>query len=151
MILDKRENATVYLGISKELDSALRFVGSLAPEQLAVNTRVELSGDDVFYSVGEPVLMQRPMRFEFHRRYIDIHVPITGTERISLCPAGSRSADTPFDAAKDIGFFEGTAVNTVDVPSGWFCLCFPDDAHVPCMNAGAEERAIVKVVVKVKA
>ena len=42
------------------------------------------------------------------------------------------------------------SVNTVQVPAGWFCLCFPDDAHVPCIS-GAEEHAIVKLMLKVKA
>lgn len=150
MILDQWENALHYLGISPELDTALRFLSTLSPGQLAVNTRVELQGKKVFYTVSESLLAARPMNFEFHRRYIDIHVPVTGTERIALCPASSRPADTPFDAEKDIGFFPGRAVNTVKVPSGWFCLCFPEDAHVPCLS-GAEERAIVKLVLKVRA
>lgn len=150
MILDKWENAAAYLGISPQLDTALRFLSTLSPAKLAVNTRVELCGSDVFYSVGEPVLTARAMNFEFHKRYIDIHVPVTGTERIALCPAASRPEDTPFDEAKDIGFFCGGAVNTVEVPAGWFCLCLPDDAHVPCMSGG-EDHAIVKVVIKVKA
>ena len=150
MILDRWENALTYLGISPDLDVALRFLSILNPARLAVNTRVELQGSDVFYSVSEPVLTARPMNFEFHRRYIDIHVPITGTERIALCPASSRPSDTPFDEAKDIGFFPGRPVNTVQVPAGWFCLCFPDDAHVPCIS-GAEEHAIVKLMLTVKA
>lgn len=148
MILDKRENACNYLGISKGLDAALRFLKELAPERLAVNVREEIMGPDVFYTVGEPVLTQRPMTFEFHRKYADIHAPITGKEIIALCPASDRPSDTPFDEKKDVGFFDGNAVNVVEVPAGWFCLCFPEDAHVPCI--GPEERAIVKAVVKVR-
>ena len=149
MIFDKRENARLYMGISKELDIALGFVEGLAPERLAVNTRTELCGADVFYSVSEPMLTARAMNFEFHRRYVDIHVPITGEETIALCSAASRPADTEFDAEKDIGFFPGTPVHTVTIPEGWFLVCFADDAHVPCI--AAEEHAIVKVIVKVKA
>ena len=126
MILDRWENALRYLGLSPEMDVALRFLSGLTPGQLAVNTRVELQGSDVF------------------------HVPITGTERIALCSASARPADTAFDVEKDIGFFPGRAVNTVRVPIGWFCICFPDDAHVPCLS-GPEEHAIVKLVLKVRA
>ena len=97
MILDQWENALRYLGISPELDIALHFLSSLTPGQLAVGSRVELQGADVFYTVSEPTLSARPMTFEFHRRYTDIHVPVTGEERIALCPASSRPADTPFD------------------------------------------------------
>ena len=150
MILDRWENALRYLGLSPEMDVALRFLSGLTPGQLAVNTRVELQGSDVFYFVSEPVLAARPMNFEYHRRYADIHVPITGTERIALCSASARPADTAFDVEKDIGFFPGRAVNTVRVPIGWFCICFPDDAHVPYLS-GPEEHAIVKLVLKVRA
>ena len=92
MILDQWENALRYLGISPELDLALRFLSGLNPGQLAVNTRVGLQGSDVFYPVSEPLLSARAMTFEFHRRYTDIHVPVTGTERIALCPASARPA-----------------------------------------------------------
>ena len=78
------------------------------------------------------------------------YVPVTGEERIALCPASSRPADTPFDSEKDIGFFPGRATNTVRIPAGWFCVCFPEDAHVPCLS-DAEEHAIVKLVLKVRA
>ena len=37
MILDQWENALRYLGISPELDLALRFLSGLNPGQLAVN------------------------------------------------------------------------------------------------------------------
>ena len=94
MILDQWENALRYLGISPELDTALRFLSALTPGQLAVGSRVELQGTDVFYTVSEPTLSACPMTFEFHRRYTDIHVPVTGEERIALCPASSRPADT---------------------------------------------------------
>ena len=150
MILDQWENALRYLGISPELDIALRFLSSLTPGQLAVGSRVDLQGTDVFYTVSEPTLSARPMTFEFHRRYTDIHVPVTGEERIALCPASSRPADTSFDSEKDIGFFPGRATNTVRIPAGWFCACFPEDAHVPCLS-DAEEHAIVKLVLKVRA
>ncbi len=150
MILDRRENALQYLGMSRELDAALRFVAQLQPERLEVGARASLLGEDVYYSVGEPTLTHRDMTFEYHLRFADVHVPITGTERIALCPASTRPEDTAYDAQKDVGFFAGNAVNIVDVPAGWFCLCLPDDAHVPCM-CKSEERAILKVVVKAKA
>lgn len=86
MILDQWENALRYLGISPELDLALRFLSGLNPGQLAVNTRVELQGSDVFYTVSEPLLSARAMTFEFHRRYTDIHVPVTARSASRCAP-----------------------------------------------------------------
>ena len=47
MILDQWKYALRYLGISPELDTALRFLSALTPGQLAVGSRVELQGTDV--------------------------------------------------------------------------------------------------------
>ncbi|MEG0269097.1 MAG: YhcH/YjgK/YiaL family protein [Clostridia bacterium] len=149
MILDQCENALSYLGMNPELDIALRFLKQLKPAQLAVDTRAELSGKDVFYFVNEPTLTPKELNFEFHRRYMDIHVPLSGTEEIAICAAAQQPGDTAFDAEKDIGFFHGEPASMVSVKSGWFCLCFPHDAHVPCM--AKQEHSIVKMVMKVKA
>ena len=89
------------------------------------------------------------MRFEYHQEYIDIHLPVTGKEQIALCSAADKPADSTYDPERDFGEFDGKAVNTVTVPEGWFCVCFPDDAHVP--GIGEEGHAIVKVVIKIKA
>lgn len=150
MILDQWENALRYLGISPELDTALRFLSSLTPGQLAVGSRVELQGTDVFYTVSEPTLSARPMTFEFHRRYTDIHVPVTGEERIALCPRRPVPPTPPLTAKRTSVSSPGRAINTVRIPAGWFCICFPEDAHVPCLS-DAEEHAIVKLVLKVRA
>ena len=147
MILDKCQNALCYLGISPQMDAALRFIAAMEPERLEAGSRVELMGDAAYYTVGEPVFCPKPMRFEHHRRYIDIHVPVTRAEQIALCPA--IEPDDGFDEEKDVGFFAGEPVNTVVVPAGWFCVCFAQDAHVPCI--GEDERAALKVVVKVRA
>ena len=54
MILDQWENALRYLGISPELDIALRFLSSLTPGQLAVGSRVELQGLTYFTPSANP-------------------------------------------------------------------------------------------------
>ncbi|MDD3334460.1 MAG: YhcH/YjgK/YiaL family protein [Eubacteriales bacterium] len=149
MILDRWDKALCYLGISPELDMALRMLHDLTPQQLEVGKKIQLDSDKVFYSTNEITLSPRAPRFEFHQKYIDIHVPITGTETIALCAADSQPKDTPFDTEKDMGLFEGQPLYTVTVPAGWFCLCMPGDAHVPCM--GEEGHAIVKMIVKVRA
>lgn len=149
MILDRRENALRYLGLSKEMDTALHYVHDMRVGKLEAGVRTELDGERVFNVVSEVTLAQRPMNFEYHRRYIDIHLPVTGTELIALCPTSGKPDDATFDAEKDVGFFDGRAVNKVAVPAGWFCVCFPDDAHVP--GIGEDGHAIVKVIVKVAA
>lgn len=149
MILDKRENALRYLGLSKEMDTALHYVHDMEVSRLEAGVKTELDGSRVFATASEVTLAHRPMNFEYHKRYIDIHIPVTGTELIALCSASERPDDATFDAKKDIGFFDGHAVNRVTIPAGWFCVCFPDDAHVPGM--GEDGHAIVKVVVKVAA
>lgn len=149
MIIDRRENAPAYFGLSPEMDVALAFVRDMDPSRLETGSRHELDGENAFYMVSEVALKPKEMNFEYHKKYIDIHMPVTGRERIAICSASVRAGDAEFSAEKDCGFFDAEAVNVVTVPEGWFCVCFPDDAHVPGM--GEDGKSIVKIVVKIRA
>ena len=47
--------------------------------------------------------------FEAHRRYIDIQFVVAGQEAIRFAPASAMKTTEPYDAAKDVEFFEPTA------------------------------------------
>jgi len=80
---------------------------------------------------------------EYHRKYIDIHVPLTEGETIgftSIC-----AAEAPgYNEEQDYGLLEAADAQQITLPAGWFCLCFPDDAHEPSVGeAGKTYRKMV--------
>lgn len=58
-----------------------------------------------------------------------------------------RTADAPYNAEKDITFFEGLAETYITVKPGMFAIFFPQDGHAP----GISPDGVKKVIVKVKA
>lgn len=147
MILDRLANAKNYLGISTELDTALTALTELDLSK-PMPERTEIS-ETSYYSYSERNLLPRRHSFEFHRKYIDIHVPMNVTEQIAICATDSAPQGTDFNLEKDFGFFHAEDVAVVNVPAGWFCICFPEDAHEPLI--GDESTVIRKLVFKVLA
>ncbi len=86
-------------------------------------------------------------RLEAHKRYIDIQIPISGTEIIGYMPTDScEPQDIAYDTAKDIGFYENEADTFLYVRPDMFVIFFPQDAHAPAIS----DKSIKKIVIKVK-
>ena len=153
MILDQLSNWENYLGLTDTLDMALRFLGSIPLYAFEVDRHGALDGKRLFYAVSESPLREAYHQFEYHRAYIDIHVPLTMMECIAVCSAADRPAAIAFSAEKDCGLFSAPAVNQLSVPVGWFCICFPGDAHAPCLAGRPEDvgKVLRKLIVKAEA
>lgn len=111
--------------------------------------RYSIDGERVFAVVSDNVLkaagtVQRP---EFHRRYADIHAPLSGREMFALPPLPAEVASGPFDEEKDIAFFEASGP-LVSVRPGECIVIEPYVAHAPCL-ADEPNIPLRKVVVKV--
>lgn len=116
-------------------------LASLAPG------KYEIDADRCWASVADLALepVAPAMRFEVHRRYIDIQVPLTGPETFGIA---DEAAKGDFDEGRDIGFFE-TSGRNVTVRPGEFAVFMPGSgAHAPGHCEG-DPRTIRKVVVKV--
>ena len=145
MILDKCTNAKTYLGISKELDIALEIIADIDSVK-PIEGRNDISEVSYFnYSMSQ--LRDTKDWFEFHKKYTDIHVPLDKDEKIAICKTDSMPEGTEFNADTDCGFFTGKAVTTVNIPQGWFLICFPHDAHEPLL--GDKNESVKKIVFKI--
>ena len=86
----------------------------------------------------------------YGRVVVHIFKPIymLGTEIMGYTAAKDCApADAPYNAEKDITFFEGLAETYVAVKPGMFAIFFPQDGHAP----GITPDGVKKVIVKVKA
>ena len=78
----------------------------------------------------------------------DLQIPLSGTEIMGYTAAKDCiPADAPYNAEKDITFFEGLAETYITVKPGMFAIFFPQDGHAP----GITPEGVKKVIVKVKA
>lgn len=104
-------------------------------------------GGGVFVNSEEPELRPPSDAFlEAHRRYADIHVPISGTERVGLAYTSTLSHPVgEYDADRDIQFFTDSYSQTTEIRPGELLIVFPEDAHAPNIGTGAHRKLCIKI------
>ncbi|WP_300812090.1 YhcH/YjgK/YiaL family protein [uncultured Bacteroides sp.] len=147
MIIDRLENIGKYASLSPLFAQAIEFLSSRDLNGLQTG-KTEL-GKDLFVNVTETQPKTREeARLETHRDFIDIQIPLSGTEVMGYTPATDcLPTNAPYDKDKDISFYEGAAENYLSVKPGMFAIFFPQDAHAP----GISPEGVKKIIVKVKA
>ena len=113
--------------------------------------RIVLQDDALFINVDDATLRSREeQKLEVHRRYIDVHFPLSGVETVgwrSLETLGQPS-DAPFDEEKDFALYSAPASSYFEVQPGTFYVVYPEDAHAPIIGEGRLRKAIAKVLVE---
>lgn len=110
---------------------------------------VEVDGDRIHFFIGNNDLNPAEGRpLEGHRQYIDVHVPLSGTEIIgwrSLTTMGNITPTSPYDAQNDFLLYQTPSDSYITVPVGSFLIAFPDDLHAPLIGTGKLRKIIAKV------
>ncbi len=152
MIYDTLENLPKYLGISKNLDTAIRYAMKADFAPTAPDT-YPVDGEKVYCMVQTPALKPREdTKWEVHRRYIDIQIGLTDGEAIGYAPMESLGGWEPYQDAKDAQLsFEKSAGIILPLDAQTFAIFFPWDAHRPCEKLGdaaQNKKAVIKVMVE---
>lgn len=146
MITDTLQNLPRYRGLHKNLDLAIDWLQSHDPAALP-NGRNEVAGDAVFINVMDADLRDAEgAAFEYHRRYADLQVDLTGSEHWGWAASGDE--DKPFDEAADVGFVTGPEEASGTLGAGRFALFLPGEPHKPsCRTPGCDRlhKAVVKI------
>ncbi|MCR5090742.1 MAG: YhcH/YjgK/YiaL family protein [Oscillospiraceae bacterium] len=132
MIVANLKDAKDYRGIHPMLDKALDY---LTPEFL--NTvgaeKVHMDGDALFASLNVfETMPKEKLFFESHKRYLDIHVPLCGEERMDIADPADLTLDE--EKSRPVGDFYAYSDDTDKIQSiilkpGTFLVAFPADAH----------------------
>ena len=148
MIYAKNKDALAYRGIHPNLDLALEritpeFLAGVGPE------RVEIKGGDVYATrfTYETIPAEESF-FEAHKKYLDIHIMVQGSEGVEIAPPEALSE---FDRAEanDFYAYRGPASYKLTLSPGDFLVVFPNDAHRIKMQLNTPE-TVSKVVFKVR-
>ena len=146
MVLDKLENFGEYISLNPNFAKVLEFLqnGNLHDLPLGRN---EICGDIVFANVVEVKPKSKSEApIETHRKYIDVHVPLSGNEIIGYTPL----AELPFAEfveADDAALYPVSlqARDYFNVKKGEFAIFFPQDGHAPAITDAPLKKIIVKV------
>jgi YhcH/YjgK/YiaL family protein len=144
MIIDKLENIARYESLNPLFGEAFRFLTSTDLHSVQPG-KLTLQADDLWanFDVAPPKTID-DAKLETHDRYIDIQLPLSGSERMGYAPRADLSP-APYDADRDIAFYEQKPQNYLDVQPGMFVIFFPEDAHAPAITPVTLRKVIVKV------
>lgn len=136
-----------YKGISPALDTALDYLASADLARLAMG-RNEVDGERVFINRFDyETVPEEEASWEGHLQYADIHVQLSGEERIGVSSA-SRLTETSRDEEADFVSFEGPVETWFSMAPGDVLIVFPEDVHMVKVRRdgpGRVEKAVFKV------
>lgn len=115
----------------------------------ATSSNIELDGKNLFLFVSEyKGKTKEESKMEAHKKYIDIQIPIVGTEQMGWLDIDQcTKVLSPYDTEKDLIFFNNPASSYIPVAPGEFVIFFPDDGHAPGVGEGYIKKVVVKVLV----
>ncbi|HOD93796.1 MAG TPA: YhcH/YjgK/YiaL family protein [Clostridia bacterium] len=113
--------------------------------------RVMVDGDDFYYTVMEvEVNPISEIKFEMHKKYIDIHYLIKGSENIGIANGRKLGILVPYLDDKDCSFCkDGDSMSIISMEEKDFCVIYPYEAHKPG-GMSREFGKIKKAVFKIK-
>ena len=148
MIQCSLEDAARYYGIHPNLKRLFDFVRQhdLLHEPQG---RITIDDDKLFVNVSDCQLVgHQEQKLEVHRRYIDVHLPLDGSEIVGWRPLESLgSSEAPFDEEKDFALYAEMAQVYTNVIPGQCLIIFPEDAHAPLIGHGMLKKAVAKILI----
>lgn len=109
-----------------------------------------IDGDRLFVNIVTYETKKPEDRFwEAHKDYLDVHVPIKGTEQIDLnfldhMELGEYEKEGDFQPAS------GEMNASVIMNPGDFLVCYPNDAHRTAVAANGKPETVKKAIFKVR-
>lgn len=112
--------------------------------------RITLDGERLFINVADPTLKDPENQvLEVHRRYIDVHFPLTGEEIMGWSPMSVLTTESvnPFNEEDDYEIYAEQAQSYHTIHPGEFAIVWPEDAHAPIIGKGTLRKLIAKVLI----
>jgi len=152
MVIDRLANAALYRNAQPGLAAAFDWLCTADLAGLPAGKTV-IDGDALFAIVAE-YTPQEPGRcvLEAHREYWDVQYVARGEERMGWLSLAEAHESVPYEAERDVTFFDDRRLSFVRVPTGSFAIFGPQDVHMPGVAPENGPAGVVrKIVVKVRA
>lgn len=126
MIFAKLKDAADYRGVHPRLDRVIDCLNEEFLNKVGTQTQ-KLEGDLLYVTRFDYVTS--PLEetfFEAHKKYLDVHLMMSGAERVDISHPDVLSL---FDHKDDFYAYRGQAEQTLILTPGSFLVVFPGDAH----------------------
>ncbi|MDD5371020.1 MAG: YhcH/YjgK/YiaL family protein [Anaerolineaceae bacterium] len=152
MLVCQINDADKQLKIDEKMQKAVEFLRREDLDRLPIG-RINLVDDRVYVRVMEyETVPFEALKFEAHRKYIDIHYVVSGQEAIWCLPTQKFASTDAYNVEKDVIHGEPRRVeelSKVVLVPGDMVVCYPEDAHAPKGMVGNATEPLKKIVVKI--
>ena len=147
MILSELQNKNRYISLHPLFEKAFTFLKKENLNQLPEG-KLEIDGDDLFAIISKPGTSAEAIpKLEAHKKYIDIHYIIDGTELFGWKNLNDcKQVEGEFDFEKDYVLYNDQDFTNLLLKKNNFLVVYPEDAHSP----GIKTEQLHKVVLKIK-
>jgi len=147
MILSELQYKNRYINLHPLFGKAFTFLETDNLSQLPEG-KFEIDGDDLFAIISKPGTSTEEIpKLEAHKKYIDIHYIIAGTELFGWKNLNdSNHIEGEFDFEKDYVHYNDQDFTNLLLNKNAFLVVYPEDAHSP----GIKTEQLHKVVLKIK-
>ncbi len=148
MIVDNIYNAPLYYNINNRFQKAFDFLKSIDLTTCREGS-FEVDGKNIIAITSSNTLkIKKNALLETHKRYIDIHIPISGNEIFGWKSAkGLMSSVNGYDSENDFELFHDTPTTYFSLTPGEFVVFLPQDAHAPLIGSGELRKIIFKIAI----
>lgn len=145
MITGNIQSCEKYNNVHKDFEKVFDYLRNTINQEHAI--RADLADGVWVNAPSTPESDSTSTTFEAHRKYLDIHYIISGKEAFGYSNVDYLTTTKEYNEAEDYELLEGE-ISTVILNEGDFCIVFPEDAHIPCMQKLSDN--LVRVVAKIK-
>jgi YhcH/YjgK/YiaL family protein len=148
MIYDNIKNINRYVAIHPHFPKLIKFVNDFDKLKFQIG-KMEIDGENLF-AIGAEYETRRAEEalWEGHKKYIDVHWVLSGSERVGLSSEEESTITKSYDEENDFLNCE-TIGQTIDLKDGHFLLLFPGEIHKTSIAIGASEK-VGKIIFKVR-
>ncbi|MBE6651566.1 MAG: DUF386 domain-containing protein [Ruminococcaceae bacterium] len=151
MVFGNIENSERYYALHPDFKEIFEFLRGLSEENLSdgiSNENFTINVQKSFIATSDTKKDGTEKLSEAHRKYMDIHYCISGSEGFGFCDIALLDTVTEYNESADASMHSGK-MNKLIMHKGDFCIVYPEDAHTPLLN-GDSECGVLKAIVKVK-
>lgn len=151
MIYDKIENFSKYCNIDSKFVTADFLVKEIVNEKFIVGRK---NSDNEKVYANRFILNTKPVEecvAEVHKRYIDIHIDVSGEEDVLIQQVNDESSKSGYNANEDYQLYNvSERAQKIKMGKGYFLLLFPGEVHTVGVSSDKTHQTLEKSVVKIE-
>jgi len=146
MVLDSLTNSERYEALNPYFKMAFDYIKNTDWSKVEPG-KIELDGKNCYINViAQAGKTPEAAKFETHNNYLDIQLPLDGTELMGFIPTDElKLPDAPYNDVKDVTKFSDKTDCLVMVKPMHFAIFWPWDGHQPCIGEGNWKKLVVKI------